>query len=251
MKNFAEYAQYYDLLYADKNYKKEADYVDSLIKRYSAKRANSLLDIGCGTGSHDFWFVKKGYKVAGIDKSGKMTAIAKKRKPSDEIEFFTSDASKFTMPDKFDTAVALFHVMSYLTTNAVFLKSLKNIHKHLKNCGILIFDFWYGPAVLTQKPVKKIKNMSGGGIAIRRTATPEINFNENTVNVRYKSLVLNKINGKTAAINEEHKMRYFFLPELYLMLGLAGFKVIKVLKWMSLTEKASERTWSAVIIAKK
>jgi len=32
---FADYARYYDLLYKDKDYEGEADYVDGLIRRFS------------------------------------------------------------------------------------------------------------------------------------------------------------------------------------------------------------------------
>ena len=34
---FNLYSAYYDLLYADKNYKAEADYIESLIKKYIEK----------------------------------------------------------------------------------------------------------------------------------------------------------------------------------------------------------------------
>lgn len=251
MKNFAEYARYYDLLYGNKNYKKEADYVDRLIKRYSGKRNKTLLDIGCGTGSHDAWFAKKGYKVVGIDKSGVMIAIAKKRIPSEGVKFCVGDVSKFTLRRKFDIAVSLFHVMSYLTTNEAFTESLANIRSQLKKGGLFIFDFWYGTAVLAQRPAEKIKEAYDASIKIRRIAIPKINFNENTVDVNYKSVILNKSNGLAKVIRERHKMRYFFLPELDFMLGMAGFRVVKCLKWMSFKEGLSEKSWSGVIIAKK
>ncbi|MDY0327537.1 MAG: class I SAM-dependent methyltransferase, partial [Arcobacteraceae bacterium] len=62
------YSQYYDLLYSDKDYIGEVEYVDSLIKANSNK-VETLLDMGCGTGKHAELFCDKGYKVHGIDLS--------------------------------------------------------------------------------------------------------------------------------------------------------------------------------------
>ena len=252
MKNFIKYAQYYDLLYRDKNYKEEADYVARLIERYSHKNNKTLLDIGCGTGNHDIWFAKKGYRVVGIDRASEMDSIARNRiAAGGGLEFHLCDVSKFTLHRKFDVAVSLFHVMSYLTTNAVFIKSLQNIYKHLKRNSLFIFDFWYGPAVLTQRPSLKTKNISDGERSITRIAMPRININANTVDAHYKINIKNKKSNFRKEIVEDHILRYFFLPELYLMLELAGFKVIKCLKWMSFKEGLNENSWSGLMIARK
>lgn len=252
MKNFVKYARYYDLLYQDKDYRKEADYVDDLIRRYSIKRNKSLLDVGCGTGGHAIWFAKKGYKVFGIDRSAEMISLARKRLTQEkEVEFGVRDVSRFALGSKFDIAVSLFHVMSYLTTNEGFLKSLTNIANQLKKDGLFIFDFWYGPAVLKQKPAGRVKEVSDAFTIIKRSVIPKININQDTVDIDYKSVVLNKDNRRPKVIRERHTLRYFFLPELYLMLGIAGFRVLKCLKWMKMNEKVSESSWSAVIIARK
>lgn len=252
MKNFVKYAEYYDLFYQDKGYKKETGYVDSLIRRYCGKHNKTLLDVGCGTGGHAIWFVKKGYKVFGIDRSREMIALAKGKFSQDNrAEFSIQDACSFSSRRKFDIAVSLFHVMSYLTANEVFVESLVNIHNHLKKGGLFIFDFWHGPAVLTQRPEKRMKRASDEFTAIKRCASPKINLNQNTVDIDYTNTVTSKNNGLTKVIRERHTMRYFFLPELYLMLGIAGFKVVKILKWMSFKEGVSEGSWSGVVIARK
>jgi len=181
-----------------------------------------------------------------------MIDIARKRVTvGQRIEFYVSDISKLVLRREFDVAVSLFHVMSYLTTNGIFIKSLRNIYKHLKKGSLFIFDFWYGPAVLTQKPGKRTKNITDKDINIKRMSVPRIDFNANTVDINYKIAALDKKSGLIESINEVHKMRYFFLPELDLMLRNAGFKIIKSLKWMSSKEGLSENSWSAVIIARK
>ena len=78
MNIFKNYAKYYDLFYEDKNYKRESDYVDSLISKYSRK-TKSILELGCGTEIHSIELAKKGYQVDGVDSSREMLKEARKR----------------------------------------------------------------------------------------------------------------------------------------------------------------------------
>ena len=81
MKLFQEYAAYYDLLYQDKDYPREAEFVHHLIQR-EMPGAVSLLDLGCGTGAHASSFAEMGYSVHGVDQSAKMLAQANRRRRS-------------------------------------------------------------------------------------------------------------------------------------------------------------------------
>ncbi len=250
---FKEYSKYYNLLYKDKDYEKEADYVDYLIKRYASRNKKTLLDIGCGTGRHDKWFTNKGYRVVGIDRSPEMVKIAKATAASEGrgAEFHISDAAHFNLNRKFDIAVALFHVMSYQVNNKSILSALKNAYVHLNDKGLLIFDFWYGPAVLLQKARVRIRNVHEKGVWVRRTAIPKIDLNNNTVKIDFRVNVEDKNNGSKETIREVHRMRYFFLPELEHMLESAGFKKIVFLKWMSHKNDPDEKAWSGIAIARK
>ncbi len=252
MSIFKDYAKYYNLFYRDKDYAKEVDYVDSLIKKYAKNKKKSILDVGCGTGIHALLFRRKGYRVVGIDKSTEMVNIAKSSvTENDNIEFYTRDSTEFNLDRKFDIIVSLFHVISYHTTNKALYRCFRNIYKHLNKGGVFIFDFWYGPAVLTQKPKVKVKKIWGRDTKITRTAIPRININENTVDINYEIIIKSKGNEILEKIKEKHRMRYFFLPELNFMLGQAGFKVIKSLEWMSFKEDLSVKSWSGVLIANK
>ena len=76
---FDAYARYYDLLYRDKNYKEEAEYVSEYINNLAPK-ASSILELGCGTGNHAEYFARNGYQVHGIDMSTIMLERAEVRK---------------------------------------------------------------------------------------------------------------------------------------------------------------------------
>src|SRR5262245_28546394 len=148
MGNFEEhYAKCYDLLYRTKDYEKEADYVLGLL-RESSPNARSILDLGCGTGRYDEVFLARGYSVFGVDRSEAMLERAKDR-CGDRMEYARSDIVGLELGRRFDAVTALFHVVDYVTTNQRLGALFAGIGRHLAEGGTLIFDFWYGPAVLT------------------------------------------------------------------------------------------------------
>jgi hypothetical protein len=57
------------------------------------------------------------------------------------------------------SAFTIFHVFSYQTTNGDLVAALTTAKEHLNPDGILIFDCWYGPAVLSNKPTIRVKTI--------------------------------------------------------------------------------------------
>jgi SAM-dependent methyltransferase len=53
MNTFGErYSKLYDLLYKDKNYQEEFQYVLGVLEKHASNEVISILDIGCGTGKY-------------------------------------------------------------------------------------------------------------------------------------------------------------------------------------------------------
>jgi hypothetical protein len=97
---------------------------------------------------------------------------------------------------------------------------------HLKPGGILIFDCWYGPAVLTERPSDRIKRMEDEQIQVTRLAEPVLYPNDNVVDVNYHVLIRNRQTEAITEIKETHHMRYLFRPEIELLAEQVGFKVL-------------------------
>lgn len=169
------YSQYYDLLYSDKDYISEVKYVDSLIKA-NGKNTKTLLDMGCGTGKHAELFCDMGYEVHGIDLSKGMLKIAENRRKNkgDSLSFSQSNIQNLSLNKKFDVVISLFHVMSYQNSNSELIKAFEVAKNHLNNDGIFVFDFWYGPAVLTDLPTTRVKRLENENIKVTRIAEPVI-----------------------------------------------------------------------------
>ena len=75
---FGEYSDYYNLLYSDKNYANETQFLFDLLKKY-APRCETILDLGCGTGAHAALMAQRGCSVVGVDRSESMLAAARQQ----------------------------------------------------------------------------------------------------------------------------------------------------------------------------
>jgi SAM-dependent methyltransferase len=254
MNVFGLYSQYYNLLYKEKDYQSEADFVDTLIRKYN-KDAKTLLDLGCGTGKHDIALSKK-YIVTGIDQSPQMLSIARQNTDaakltaeSSNITFQQGDIRTICLDKQFDSVISLFHVMSYQTGNDDIRDVFYSVKKHLKSAGVFIFDFWYGPAVLTEKPSIRVKHMEDDAIRCTRVAQPVMHPNDNLVDVNYSLTVTDKQTQKVDELRETHRMRYLFMPEIKIVLAETGFEICEVGEWLTANEPGLD-TWSVYCIVK-
>lgn len=244
-KNFQTYSKYYNLLYSDKDYSAEANYVAKQIKKYAPK-TKSILDLGSGTGGHGLLLKKKEFDVFGLDLSEQMIFEAKKKGLPCQV----GDISNFKLKNKFDSAVSLFHVVSYLTSNEALISTFKNVNKHLNKDGIFLFDIWYSPSVYKQKALPRIKKMKNEDIAVTRIADPKIDLNNNIVDVQFTVLVKELATGKIEELFESHPMRHFSIPEIELLAKFTGFKLLKAEEFLT-GNKPSGETWGVCFILKK
>lgn len=253
MANFDEYAAYYDLLYRDKDYAGEAGFIHELVTEY-APQAKSLLELGCGTGLHAQLLAEKGYSIHGVDISPTMIARAGQRlletDSRSRLSFEEADIRTVRVGRKFDGAISLFHVISYQTSNEDVLAAFRSAAGHLEEGGIFIFDIWYGPAVLTQRPEVRIKRMNSAAHHVVRISEPTLDPNNCICDVDFTVFVSTTDGVETKVVSERHRMRYFFLPELKFLLDAAGFQLEASFEWITRNRPASD-TWGVCILARK
>ena len=236
---FADYARYYDLLYRDKDYATEAEYVAGLIRKFHPS-ARSILELGSGTGIHASHLAKQGYEVTGTDISPDMLNIARsnalsfpRSQPESHPVFSEGDIRSVRLPRTFDVVIALFHVISYQTTNEDVTAAFETARHHLKPGGIFIFDVWYGPAVLTERPEVRIKRMADEKTEVTRLAEPVLHPNGNRVDVHYHVFVRDLATQAVTEFKETHAMRYFFKPEVEWIAAQIEFDLHHAEEWLS------------------
>lgn len=248
METFSDYAYYYNTFYRDKNYRQEAQQIDILLKQYGSY-PKKIINFGCGTGKHDMELTKLGYSCTGIDMSPLMIQIAQENAQNMDIKFMVADIRSFESKEKYDAVISLFHVMSYQNENEDILKTFRSARKILNKGGIFLFDAWYGPGVLSDRPCVRVKEMDDADNRLIRIARPIMYDKKNVVDVNYEILVIHKITGSTKVINETHKMRYYFRPEIEYFLKETAFELIDNLDCQTL-EMSDYRTWTSYFIAR-
>jgi SAM-dependent methyltransferase len=249
---FDRYAGVYDALYREKDYEGECDFLEEIFRRYSAGDLKHLLDMGCGSGGHAIPLARRGYQVFGIDRSPQMIAIARRKgqtpELSERLRFEVADAQNAELGETFDAVICMFAVLSYQTSNENLLATLRTVRKHLKPEGLFICDFWYGPAVLYQRPTERAKIINDGQDRIIRLVRPTIDTQTNTVTVLYYLFRLRN-NQLIEEAEETHVMRFLFQPEIEFFMAHAGLRLVHFCPFLEFDRCASEATWNVTAIA--
>lgn len=249
MEVFQDYAYYYNAFYQDKDYVAESCQVDTLLKKYGNEIKN-IINYGCGTGKHDIELAKLGYNCIGIDMSPLMIDIAKENsKEMVGIGFEVADIRTYEPKTKYDAVISLFHVMSYQNSNDDILSAFRSAREALDIGGLFLFDLWYGPGVLSDPPVVRVKEVQDDRYKLIRLARPVMHNQANVVDVCYEVLVIDKKSGVTSTINETHHMRYFFRPELEFYLQESGFELMDNLDCSTLGETSYD-SWTSYFVAR-
>lgn len=75
---YTDFAEHYDYVLKDIDYEEWFHYLKELMLIYNPQ-AESVLEIGCGTGKFGAKFSSEGYNIIGVDYSLEMLLSAKKR----------------------------------------------------------------------------------------------------------------------------------------------------------------------------
>ena len=227
---FKSYADYYDLLYQDKNYEGEVEHVASHIRTFG-KNVHTLLDAGCGTGNHSYFFARKGYAVTGVDASEKMIEIARRKNTG--AEFFLADLEKLSLGKTFGAAVCLFHVANYFLREESVRRLMRSIYAHLERGGVFVLDSWNADAVLADPPKEVVKRCENESFRLVRTARPVHEPDKHLVTVHYTLRVEDKAIERPTLLEESHTVRYFFIDEIKKFLSYSGFEFLECHEWMT------------------
>jgi SAM-dependent methyltransferase len=247
------FADTYDAIYAEKDYEGESDLIEQLLRTYGAGRVESILDLGCGTGNHVLPLAARGYDVVGVDRSEEMLARARAKVASHpagaRADFCLGDIRRVRLDRHFDAVVVLFAVLGYETSNAGVLDALRTARTHLRAGGLLVFDVWYGPAVLSQRPSQRLKVVETTRGRILRVSTGELDVRRHLCHVAYRLWQLegDRLVGDA---EEHHTMRFFFPLELELLLETAGFTPLRLGPFPDFERDPDETTWNVLSVAR-
>ncbi len=236
----------YDLLYQDKDDAEEADYIVALMASHHPS-IRSVLDLGCGTGRHARELLARGIEVVGVERSAEMADRAR-RVPA--LEVLEGDVRSVRLERTFDAVIALFHVVSYLTTTADLMAAFQTAAMHLEPGGLFVFDVWSTPAVLAQRPGPRVRQVSDEEFDVARTASAVEDLQRSIVEVHYAIEVTRKPDGATERFREQHVMRHLTQGEVELLSAVAGFELLHAEEFLTGAEPSGD-TWGVCYVLRK
>jgi SAM-dependent methyltransferase len=131
---------FYHQLYANRDEKEAANFIDELLAELQPAPGSSMLDLGCGNGRHSKYLATKGFNVTGIDLSS--SSIRSARKWENEfLRFYRQDMRTPFGKNKFDYVFNFFTSFGYFNDTADDDKVVANISAALKDDGILVMDY--------------------------------------------------------------------------------------------------------------
>lgn len=113
----------------------------ALLSFVAVKSGENVLDVGCGCATTTLAYADAAgghARVVGVDISGPMLSLARKRAGSRPVQFIQADASAHPFKPEFDVVASRFGVMFFADPASAF----DNIRKALKPGGRLRFVCW-------------------------------------------------------------------------------------------------------------
>ena len=240
------FADFYDELMYDVDYKKRTAYLMKLFKKYG-KAPSLLLDVACGTGSFSNEFAKLGVEVIGTDISEEMLSVAREKSYDLGLDvlYLCQAAEELDLYGTVDGAVCCLDSLNHITDYKTLCKAIEKISLFLEKDCLFIFD------VNTEYKHREI--LGDNVFVIDRDEiycvwANKFNEKKNTVRVMLDFFV--KEDDKYYRFSEEFSEKAYSNDELTSALDNAGLEVVEIFDDM--TEKTlNDNSQRAIYVTKK
>lgn len=193
-------ARYYDLIYDQKDYRKDTAELVRLARKFGESKGHRWLDVACGTGRH-LELLRREFTVAGVDLSAEMLREARRRLPG--VRLVRGDMRNFDLRARFDVVSCLFSAIGYLRTESDLRRALQTFARHLRPGGVLLVQPWIDPARF-QRGHTTLTFHDGGLIKIARGSS--ISARGALTHVRFDYLIAEEGHG-TRHVSEVEVLR--------------------------------------------
>lgn len=139
--SYNTFAEFYDGLTENVEYKDRAKYIEKLINSFD-REAGTILDLACGTGSLTLELYRRGFDIFGIDSSVDMLSVAQQKcaEKGAQILFVCQKMQKLELAGEIDTCICTLDSINHLTNPEDVKETFKRVAKYLAEDGLFIFD---------------------------------------------------------------------------------------------------------------
>ena len=243
---YSIFADFYDELTYDVDYKKRTAYLMKLFKKFG-KSPKLLLDVACGTGGFSNEFAKLGVEVIGTDISEEMLNIARENSLDMGLDvlYLCQAAEELDLYGTVDGAVCCLDSLNHITDYKKLCKALEKVSLFLEPDCLFIFD------VNTEY---KHREILGDNVFVMDREqvycvwANAYNEKKKTVDIMLDFFV--KEGEAYSRFSEEFSERAYTNEELSAALKKAGLQIIEIFDDM--TEKPlNDKSQRAIYVTKK
>ena len=141
MSIYNDFASVYDRMQYDIDYPLWINKIEEIALALKPD-ARSFLELATGTGTLAIGLSQKGYLLDALDISEEMLTVAQTKayEAGVKIKFFHQDMAEFNTKKKYDCIFCMCDGVNYLVEDEDFESAILQMHSHLKEDGVLIFD---------------------------------------------------------------------------------------------------------------
>lgn len=165
MEAYTDFAQVYDELMDDTPYEEWRDFLLGIFRRYGvgeaaktmvskkddmgvinsnlAQERNTVLDLGCGTGTLTELLAREGFDMIGVDNAEEMLRIAmeKRERSGLDILYLLQDMRELELYGTVGAVVSVCDSINYLLDEEDIVQTFERVNNYLYPQGIFVFDF--------------------------------------------------------------------------------------------------------------
>ena len=165
MEAYTDFAKVYDTFMDDTPYEEWCEYLTMLLKKHQitpvleadtrggetddflteklSQERNTILDLGCGTGTLTELMAKKGYDMIGIDNAPEMLQIAMDKREASglDILYLLQDMRELELYGTVGAVISVCDSVNYLLEEEDIIRTFRLVNDYLYPEGLFLFDF--------------------------------------------------------------------------------------------------------------
>ena len=225
---YAALAPFYDALNSDVDHGAYADFAERCFAKYFPGKVDSVLDLGCGTGSMALALAARGYDMIGVDASPDMLAVAHERAMqkgmAERILYLCQDMCDFELYGTVEAVVCCLDAVNHITDRAALSRCFHWVHNYLVPDGLFIFDV-NSPYKFAEIYGDRAYVLEDNGVLcawqnVYRPGTRVCDF--------YISLFAEDEDGRYTRTDAHQRERMYTLPSLKRLLSENGMELLTV-----------------------
>jgi SAM-dependent methyltransferase len=146
---------------------------------------------------------------------------------------------------RFDAAIMMFAVLGYQKTDNDVLSALSAARSYLVPGAPFIFDIWYGPGVIADKPGPRERVIENGAERIIRRTNAILDEAQHLCTVQF-DLETWRDGERITETHEEHGMRFFFQDELVDFARQCDFDLVTLRDFPDWNAPVRTSSWNSI-----